>query len=96
MQPASAVCSSCGRALSPGAGRCRECGRWQPEAAWDRALYYGFVLLTALAMGLRWWLRQGTGGPPSLHELRQAWLHPLVVLPLALSLVFAVRVWRRR
>ncbi len=96
MEPASAVCSSCGKSLRPGAGRCRECGRWQPEAAWDRALYYAFALLTALAMGLSWWLRQGTGSPTTLAELQLAWLHPLVIVPLALTVVFALRVWKHR
>ncbi len=96
MEPASAVCSTCGRALRPEAGRCRECGAWQPEVAWDRALYVGFALLTALAMGVRWWLRQGTGAPTTLGELQRAWLHPLVIAPLALTLVFALRVWKRR
>ena len=96
MQPTLCVRPTCGKALRPGAGRCRECGAWQPEAAWDRALYYGCALLTAVAMGLCWWLRRHTGTPPTLGELQRAWLHPLVIVPLALTLLFALRLWRRR
>lgn len=95
--PASpAPCSACGAPLALRAARCGACRAWQPAVAWDRALYYGFAGLTAVAMLARWALRRMEPGTPSLGELWQAWLHPLVVLPLALTGVYAVRVWRRR
>jgi len=96
MQPASGVCQFCGQGLVEGAGRCRACGRWQPEAAWDRALYYGFALLTAASMALAWWLRWKPDRSLPLSEVWKAWLNPLVTVPLALTAVFALRLWRRR
>jgi hypothetical protein len=96
MEPRVTACTSCGAALDEGAGRCHACRRWQPAGAWDRALYYGFALLTALVMAVRWWLRGSEGRAFTPAELQQAWIHPLVVAPLALTAVYAVRVWRRR
>jgi hypothetical protein len=96
MDPTAPPCTACGAALPARAGRCTACRAWQPAAAWDRALYLGFAALTAVAMLARWGLRRTEPVAPSLGELWQAWLHPLVVLPLALTGVYAVRLWRRR
>jgi hypothetical protein len=96
MAPPSPVCFSCARELEPKKGRCQACGRWQPEAAWDRALYYGFALLTAASMAVSWWLRWKPDRALPLSKVWEAWLHPLVTVPLALTVVFALRLWRRR
>ncbi len=95
MDPTGERCAACGQALKPGAGRCRTCRAWQPAVAWDRALYLGFALLTATVMVVRWWMRRTAETPLALEDLWRAWLHPLVVAPLALTLVFAMRVLRR-
>lgn len=95
MEPTGEPCVACGQALAPGAGRCRSCRAWQPNAAWDRALYVGFAGLTGAVMAVRWWLRRTNEPPLALEELWRAWLHPIVLVPLALTLVFAVRVLRR-
>ena len=53
MEPTGEPCVACGQALKPGAGRCRACRAWQPNAAWDRALYFGFAGLTAVGLVTR-------------------------------------------
>lgn len=96
MDPAAPPCIACGARLAPRVARCRDCRAWQPAAAWDRALYYGCAGLTAVAMLALWVSRRMEPGTPTLGELWRAWLHPLVILPLALTGLYAVRVWRRR
>jgi hypothetical protein len=95
MDPTGERCVACGAALPSGRGRCPTCRAWQPSAAWDRALYLGFAALTALVMAVRWWLRRTVEPPLPLAELWRAWLHPAVMVPFALTLVFALRVLRR-
>ncbi|MFM8979321.1 MAG: hypothetical protein ACKOSS_02485 [Planctomycetia bacterium] len=96
MDAALPPCSACGAPRARAGARCSACGAWPAGVAWDRALYYGFAGLTAVAMLARCLLRRLEPGTPTLGELWQAWLHPLVVLPLALTGVYAMRVWRRR
>ena len=95
MDPTGERCVACGQGLRAGQGRCRDCRAWQPVAAWDRALYLGFALLTAAVMAVRWWLRSQSSEPLALADLWRAWLHPLVLVPLALTVLYALRVLRR-
>ena len=61
----------------------------------DRALYHGFVLLTFTLALTRWVLSTEPGMPLLRPGLWREFVHPLVSVPLALAIVFAVRVVRK-
>jgi hypothetical protein len=61
----------------------------------DRALYYAFTMLTFALAVTRWVTSTPENGPFFRPGLWRELLHPLVTVPLALALVFAVRVVRK-
>ena len=61
----------------------------------DRALYHGFLLLTLAMAVVRWVTALPPGEMPRGSERWTLFLHPLVVLPLSLAMVFAWRVVRK-
>lgn len=81
--------------MPPPGARCPHCKAWRPDVARDRALYMGFTLLTFVAVAAVWALGTPTGGSLLRPGLWRELVHPLVTLPLALSIVFAWRVLRK-
>jgi hypothetical protein len=61
----------------------------------DRALYYGFLLLTVAMAVVRWTIVVTERVHFEPEDRWQVLLHPMVVLPLALAGVFGWRVVRK-
>ena len=89
------TCLVCGQEMPPPGARCPHCKAWRPDVARDRALYTLFTLLALAAMLLLWTLNTPGGGSLLRPGLWREFLSPFVVVPLALAVVFAVRLIRK-